>query len=161
MGKREQMIQIAARIQALRSELAELEFQFDLLLESDAGPVSPRSPHEATAATPHEAEASAASRIVALLDEIPSRDFGVTEIAKMLQLTNVQSVRAALARLARDGKISKAAARGRYRSASRLRLADAADYDGEDENELDMLLQRPAHDGLNGASYSTEAVADE
>ncbi|WP_437763870.1 hypothetical protein WMF27_38630 [Sorangium sp. So ce281] len=161
MGRREQIIQVGAKIQTLRSELARLEYELDLLLETDDGPVSPRPSHDPAVIAAHEAEASAARRIVGLLDEFPDRDFGVPEIAKLLQLENVQSARSALARLARAGKISKMATRGRYRSASHLRLADAIDHVEDDEAELGKLLEGASRDGLNVAPYSEEDVADE
>ncbi|WP_437746252.1 hypothetical protein WMF39_15250 [Sorangium sp. So ce1504] len=160
MGRREQIIQVGAKIQSLRSELARLEYELDLLLEADDGPVSPRQVHDPAVVAAHEAEASAAQRIVGLLDEFSDREFGVLEIARLLQLENVQSARSALARLARAGKISKSATRGRYRSASHLRIAEEVDYAEDDEDELGKL-EGASHEGLNGAPYAPEDVADE
>ncbi|WP_438035463.1 hypothetical protein [Sorangium sp. So ce204] len=159
MGRREQIIQIGAKIQALRSELARLEYELDLLLEADDGPVSPRQVHDPAVIAAHEAEASAARRIVGLLDEFPDRDFGVLEISKVLQLDNVQSARSALARLARAGRVTKPG-RGRYRSAAPLRLQDAADYASEDDERL-LDEFEPDADDMNGAPHATEVVADQ
>ncbi|WP_437337167.1 hypothetical protein [Sorangium sp. So ce394] len=161
MGRREQIIQVGAKIQALRSELARLEYELDLLLEADDGPVSPRQVHDPAVVAAHEAEASAAQRIVGLLDEFPDRDFGVLEISKLLQLDNVQSLRSALGRLAREARISRSATRGRYRSAAPLRLADAADYADDDEDEFGKLLGGVPREGMNGEFHATEALADE
>ena len=122
------MIQMAAKIQSLRSELARAEIQFDAMLEEGDGGGGARAGinvsrdffayDEPRAALLEGGDASVAQQVVHVLDSDEDSLFSVDAVAKALGLSNLASVRSTLTRLVTAGKV-KRIERGLYQSAGR------------------------------------------
>lgn len=71
---------------------------------------------EAPPTTMSSAQGSVPSRIIRFLEETPNKSYRAEEIAEAIgEASNIKTVRGALARMAKDGKIGKHG-RGRYRA---------------------------------------------
>jgi hypothetical protein len=120
--QREQIIAISLQIDALRRKLAEAEGRLESLLSgkrADSGAKPKAAPAEDdNAIIPPRAaneDLSLAERLVAFLGANPELEFSAADIQGLLPGTNLNSIRSALYRLAKDVRI-KRGARGHFGS---------------------------------------------
>ncbi len=141
MSRRERIIQMAAKIQSLRGELARLEFQFDAMLQEGGAGANlgldfsrDMYTHDAPRPGVLDSDASTAQQIVHVLDADEESLFSVDAVAKALGLNNVASVRSTLTRLVTAGKV-KRVERGLYQSAGKARPLELPSGPPDDEGE--------------------------
>jgi hypothetical protein len=132
MSRRERVIELSAKIQALRGELAHLEVQLDYLLSHPED--EPGTGRAVIHFVGHgAADQSIARQIIALLDADPEKTFSVEEIVRKLGLGNSTSARSTLTRLVKIGDIIRPVS-GRFQSAAKERAMDEASEDDEAED---------------------------
>lgn len=102
----EEVIRLGARINELRAELKKLETQLARLVAVRTGEKEEEEEEPVRETT--------RSRILALLNGDPNRQFTVAEIQEQLQVARVETLRTVLVRMQQDGEI-KRLERGVYR----------------------------------------------
>jgi len=106
MAQRDRLIEVAARVKALRDELQRAEAELDGLLNG--------APSELLSRRKAPSKGVAARALAAVLAE-PTRVFSAETLAPELGVENVNTVRSTLSRLAINGAIEKIE-RGQYRA---------------------------------------------
>ncbi len=117
---KDKLITVAIRVAKLREDLREAEAERDELLASqrDTESLPPTLENSAPPVEPAQRAMTIADRIVGLLGQTPGGVLTASEVAGMLDLGNLQTVRSTLARLAARGQIENVD-HGKYRAVVR------------------------------------------